>query len=448
METVSVLDFHKIPEIRSHIHSAEILTLDSKHEFKPYNFLRIFIMISGSATYKAISNDKAEKGKTFSSNYILVLPSNNGLELNITTQQCQLLYITFELYATHNLLDKFNENENPAFNYKKLNLLRECNSVTSYEDQYPYFQSDVHNLIHHYKTAPSDLKGLSMTLETVLYTMIRVQFSTTINVLRAVKAVAVTANKYQFKTPFNFSISDVSVWSHPKSNKSKSEKLCSFLAQHNFTELPTDKKSCNSVWVDDKEIENTPYCDFNLTDGDRFKLWLFPGIILPSLEEYKSTGVIRFRFKASQTGSFMLMLYHTPSYQCITYTFEITEPDVWTDFEILISKNSALNVLLPYVEKAVQYIQDNYAEKITIQDIANHVKIHPSYLSSIFRKSLNQSVNSYINFHRINVAKQLLKNGNTSITDIALQTGFYDAQHFLKTFKKNTGFTPSEYRNM
>jgi len=448
MQIASLLSYKKMPEIRSRIYSTEILPLKEKAVFKGDNYSRLLIMLSGAATYSQNSDNHSSKEQNLSSNYILILPAGDELNLTVTTHSCQLLCITFDLYGSRNLEDVLNENADFTFNYQKLRLLRDCASITSFEENYPYFQSDVHNLILHCKTNAMDLKALSFPLENVLYTMLRVQFSATINVLRSVKAFAITTNKYQHKKPFECSIGKISIYHTPKKNKSNVEVLCEVGSKHIFVELPTDKHFYTYATVENDDDIEKEYCNFKQTDGDRFKLWLFPGYTLPSLEDYKNTGIISFRFKANQAGSFLLMLYHTPSYQCITYSFELKEADTWTEFEIPISKNASLNAMLPYIEKAVQFIHDNYAEKITIQDIADHVRIHPSYLSSIFRKSLNQSVNSYINFHRINIAKQLLRNSNVSITDIALQTGFYDAQHFLKTFKKNTGYTPTEYRNI
>lgn len=448
METVSILKFNKMPEIKTHIFHAEINSLIGTHKFNSDGFCHMFVVISGSISYRVSDSGKWRSGKSLSANHVLVLPPEDELEITVSTQHCQLLYIAFDLLATDEIYDYYKNDYEHSFKYKKLRLLRESVSPLNFEDRFPYFISDIHNLILHCKSAPNDFYGLAFPLETVLYTILKIQLSATINVLRSVKAVAVSSEDYLFKTPFTYCISDISIWTHSKNNKPKSEEICKFLTKHNFTELPNNKKDYIGKIKKSEDGEAWSYYEFTLIDSGKFKLWLFPGKELPSLEDYKSTGVICFRFKTSQPGNYIFSLYHTPSYQRIRYSFEIKTADEWTDVEIPISKNSALNILLPYIEKAVQYIQDNYAEKITIQDIADHVRIHPSYLSSIFRKSLNQSVNSYINFHRINIAKQLLRNGDTSITDIALQTGFYDAQHFLKTFKKNTGFTPSEYRNM
>lgn len=448
MNTVSILNFKKMPEIRSRVYSSEILPLKGSNVFKSDTHTHFYVMLSGSATYKSLSEESDSKEKPFHSNYILILPAGQNIVINVNTLSCQLLHISFDLYASPNMEDILAEGIEDGLKYSKLALLKNYSSIASFEENFPYFQADVHNLILHCKMNKVDLKVVSFPLDAVLYSMLKVQFSTTVNVLRSVKAAAIIPHKTPFDVPLNFAISEIEFLSHQKTKKSNYENICKITNKHVFIERPSDKEHYSF------EITNDPLCNspqvynFSLTGDNHFKIWLFPEEELPSLEESKNTGIISFKFKSNQTGNFLLMLYHTPSYQSINYYFEITEPDVWTEFEIPISKNSSLNAMLPYIEKAVQYIQDNYSEKITIQDIADHVTIHPSYLSSLFRKSLNQSVNSYINFHRINVAKQLLKNGNTSITDIALQTGFYDAQHFLKTFKKNTGFTPSEYRNM
>lgn len=55
---------------------------------------------------------------------------------------------------------------------------------------------------------------------------------------------------------------------------------------------------------------------------------------------------------------------------------------------------------------------------------------------------------SYINFCRINLAKQLLFESEQTITSIGAYVGFYDSSHFLKAFKKMVGISPKEYRRI
>ncbi len=99
------------------------------------------------------------------------------------------------------------------------------------------------------------------------------------------------------------------------------------------------------------------------------------------------------------------------------------------------------------IKKAVQYINDNYNQKISLEDIAGYVGISKYYFSVLFKKEKEITFSSYLNTVRIEKAKQLLKNPQTTINDVVDEVGFNDAQYFSKTFKKYVGLTVTEYRN-
>lgn len=99
------------------------------------------------------------------------------------------------------------------------------------------------------------------------------------------------------------------------------------------------------------------------------------------------------------------------------------------------------------IRKAVQYINDNYDKKITLDDIAGYVGISKYYFSVLFKKEKDITFSSFLNSVRIEKAKQLLKNPQTTITDVVYEVGFNDAQYFSKTFKKYAGMTVTEYRS-
>ncbi len=99
------------------------------------------------------------------------------------------------------------------------------------------------------------------------------------------------------------------------------------------------------------------------------------------------------------------------------------------------------------IAKAVNYIRQNYSEHITLTNLAETLYVHPNYLSKKFKADTKKTVSAFINETRINEAKYLLKNTNTTITDIAYMVGFNDKKYFSKVFKKYTGMTPSEYMN-
>ncbi len=99
------------------------------------------------------------------------------------------------------------------------------------------------------------------------------------------------------------------------------------------------------------------------------------------------------------------------------------------------------------IKRAIQYIDDNYSKKVSLEDIAGYVGISKYYFSVLFKKEQGRTFSSYLNSVRIDKAKQALKNPQATINDIVYEIGFNDPQYFSKTFKKYTGMTVTEYRS-
>lgn len=116
--------------------------------------------------------------------------------------------------------------------------------------------------------------------------------------------------------------------------------------------------------------------------------------------------------------------------------------DVFNDcmFEAIPSANNEL------VKKAIRYISRNYARSVTLESVAEHVHLNPSYFSTMFRQSTGSSFKEYLNMVRVEESKRLLANTDYSLIDIAVATGFQDQSYFSKVFKKYTGITPGQYR--
>jgi two-component system, response regulator YesN len=99
------------------------------------------------------------------------------------------------------------------------------------------------------------------------------------------------------------------------------------------------------------------------------------------------------------------------------------------------------------VYKVMEYVKANYHKKITLDDVARHVYLSRSYLSSVFKEETGESLFSYINKVRVEKSKQYLSNQNLSLLDISALCGFEDQSYFTKVFKKSTGMSPGAYRN-
>lgn len=100
-----------------------------------------------------------------------------------------------------------------------------------------------------------------------------------------------------------------------------------------------------------------------------------------------------------------------------------------------------------YINKAIEFIQNNYHNSIKVTDIANYICLNRSYLTSIFQNNLNMSPQKFLMKFRITKAAELLYNTNLSITNIAYSCGYSDPLAFSKAFKKIKGISPKEYRN-
>lgn len=101
-----------------------------------------------------------------------------------------------------------------------------------------------------------------------------------------------------------------------------------------------------------------------------------------------------------------------------------------------------------YIEKALRYIQRNYCEIISIDDIAAFADISRSHLYRIFVKNLGVSPNEYLSAYRINKACSLLRNSGLKINEIASSVGFRDQLYFSRVFKKQKGMSPSRFLKM
>ncbi len=100
--------------------------------------------------------------------------------------------------------------------------------------------------------------------------------------------------------------------------------------------------------------------------------------------------------------------------------------------------------LLPDV---LEYINDNFQNHLSLNDIARHVGVNPSYLSRFFSDKFGSTITKYINEIRINYAKVLLLSSEDSITEIAYKCGFESIRSFNRTFLDFVNVTPREYRN-
>lgn len=98
------------------------------------------------------------------------------------------------------------------------------------------------------------------------------------------------------------------------------------------------------------------------------------------------------------------------------------------------------------IKRIVLYIRKNLTNKISLDDIAKDLFITKEHLSRIFKKEMKITISEYIIKLKIQEAKNLLKQTNNNILDIANILNFANSSHFSNSFKKFTGISPSDYR--
>lgn len=98
------------------------------------------------------------------------------------------------------------------------------------------------------------------------------------------------------------------------------------------------------------------------------------------------------------------------------------------------------------VNDAIKFIAAHYKENISLNHIAEEVKLQPTYLCRSFKEYTDKSPVEYINAMRIEEACKLLSQTDKRISSIVDELGFKDPGYFARVFKKYTGFKPSEYR--
>ena len=114
-----------------------------------------------------------------------------------------------------------------------------------------------------------------------------------------------------------------------------------------------------------------------------------------------------------------------------------------------ISKNDTLQVkqnvetILPEI---INYIEENYNQKISLTEIARKNFYSPNYFSKIFKESQGKTLTQFISELRIKESIKMLETTDFSIESIAYNVGYKDKKNFYSAFKKMTGMTPKTYK--
>ena len=94
----------------------------------------------------------------------------------------------------------------------------------------------------------------------------------------------------------------------------------------------------------------------------------------------------------------------------------------------------------------IEYVHQNFAEKILLDDVSKNLNFSKSYIIRLFKKNTGKTFSTYLNSYRIYKAVEMLEEKDKSILTISEACGFENVAYFIKIFKKNMGTTPHKYR--
>lgn len=129
----------------------------------------------------------------------------------------------------------------------------------------------------------------------------------------------------------------------------------------------------------------------------------------------------------------------------------LSEPSMSLDITELLTGlaltgREKLGAAAPSLGKAVAYIQEHFAEPVSLERLASLSSLSPYYFTRLFTKETGQTPHQYLLSVRIDSARFLLRSTAMSVKEIGFACGFSSESSFNSTFRKRTGVTPGRYR--
>ena len=149
-------------------------------------------------------------------------------------------------------------------------------------------------------------------------------------------------------------------------------------------------------------------------------------------------GVARFLLKPSRMDEIREAL------ACMTTRLEKTHTEQSTEQEEPEERENAGSFL---VNRALDYLEEHYAEKLTLQEVADACYVSQWHLSKLLNRYTKKNFYDLLNNRRIRAAKELLADPSLRIGDIGEMIGYADPAHFARVFRKIAGMSANEYRS-
>jgi two-component system response regulator YesN len=111
------------------------------------------------------------------------------------------------------------------------------------------------------------------------------------------------------------------------------------------------------------------------------------------------------------------------------------------------TSNEIKDIRSQYVKKIQDFTDKNLHLDVSLRVLADHVNLHPTHLSKIYKIETGEGISDYISHLRMDRACHKLKTTSKKVYEISMEIGYMDPAYFIKVFKRQFGVTPQEYRD-
>lgn len=437
-----------------------VLSLNNNSKIDSYFFDRrddtdeMLFINSGSVTVRCFDYKK-EKSHPYTAKKNDLIFSRGGTycELSNPSDDLEFTAIRFFVYTCDTLFSQSQALDLRDIVSAEINHSRVYIDapLISHLDGNKKFQNTVTELLSEYKTkSPGYQMQIQSLISQMLLLLLRNNSLEFDNILCNANMVGISS-KYSSNTIMPkdciLNISDIEILTKKPSLERKSHPLSLFTVAK-YSVLPEFLENISCKYSKDSATQQN-IITISANSDSNYHIWIYPQKenFTPDLRNHKNGAYIRFYAKCNIAMTFGIVIYNHDIHRCVNHTFYINPSEEYTEFCAPLLKIEDEKKLSPYIYDILNYIEKNYQTKIKLEDLSEHVHLNPSYLSKVFKEQMGISISDYILNRRINAATLLLKKDNKAISDIAMETGFYDTAHFAKAFKSVYGITALQYRN-
>lgn len=101
----------------------------------------------------------------------------------------------------------------------------------------------------------------------------------------------------------------------------------------------------------------------------------------------------------------------------------------------------------PHIMSALRYIEENIHRSISLADVSRRLNMTKEYTASLFKAQMGKTVTAYIQEKKMLLAKEMIRYGTESLTQISADLGFENYNYFSRTFKRYFEISPAQYRS-